>query len=468
MYPSCEDGFYVVPACDQEIAAQHPPLWIGFTGDHYQSFEEVEDVESERERVVNERMCETIAEESPSETMSSRDEDMTLSILETGQMSISISCESDMEVDGREPDNVTFLAPSAPDQPQSQSPLKQCDREDIMDNCMFNVKMVTDNDEAEIAQSELLHEDHQAQSRIQDNNVIIETSENKSEHLHEEMKKRSVQESRTMSYQDGDKVIEVTSASRMEEESEDRQMFASENIETRQMQQTQAEDGTTLIMTEASKESREEFVRPCPLVVSGVDSDTATIVSLGPDSSSSSGWSADITEDEEKNKERTNTLRVRGSQPLWMNLSLDTSDSSVEEKRTCREGGTGVRVDGVTSLGDSGGIREGGGAGGDAVGRRRGSRGGRGTRGGTRGSSRGNRGTRGGSRGGGDTGRGEGIRGGGETIGVGDSTIAEGGGVTRDARTASALNKKKVAELRGELSELGLPTNGIKADLVQV
>ena len=228
--------------------------------------------------------------------------------------------------------------------------LKQCDREDIVDKCMFNVKMVTDNDEAEIAQSELLHEgsaaaafrqengvnnkglsrdysidvnlddsevrdndvsdrlggieeeqvegvrgvrdyltqeeetsvyereeqkyvaeekefesssyheDYQAQSRIQDNNVIIETSEIKSEHLHEEMKKMSVQESRTMSYQDGDKMMEVTSASRMEEESEDRQMFASENIETRQMQQTQAEDGTTLILTEASKETREEFV----------------------------------------------------------------------------------------------------------------------------------------------------------------------------------------------------------------
>merc|ERR1719362_1409284 len=228
--------------------------------------------------------------------------------------------------------------------------LKQCDREDIVEKCMFNVKMVTDNDEAEIAQSELLHEgsaaaafrqengvnnkglsrdysidvnlddsevrdndvsdrlggieeeqvegvrgvrdylsqeeetsvyereeqkyvaeekefesssyheDYQAQSRIQDNNVIIETSENKSEHLHEEMKKMSVQESRTMSYQDGDKVTEVTSASRMEEESEDRQMLASENIETRQMQQTQAEDGTTLILTEASKETREEFV----------------------------------------------------------------------------------------------------------------------------------------------------------------------------------------------------------------
>ena len=37
-----------------------------------------------------------------------------------------------------------------------------------------------------------------------------------------------------------------------------------------------------------------------------------------------------------------------------------------------------------------------------------------------------------------------------------------------DTPTKSALNKKKVAELRGELTELGLPTNGIKADLVQV
>ena len=36
-----------------------------------------------------------------------------------------------------------------------------------------------------------------------------------------------------------------------------------------------------------------------------------------------------------------------------------------------------------------------------------------------------------------------------------------------DTPTKSTLNKKKVAELRGELTELGLATNGIKADLVQ-
>jgi len=36
-----------------------------------------------------------------------------------------------------------------------------------------------------------------------------------------------------------------------------------------------------------------------------------------------------------------------------------------------------------------------------------------------------------------------------------------------DTPTKSVLNKKKVVELRGELTELGLPTNGIKADLVQ-
>jgi len=33
--------------------------------------------------------------------------------------------------------------------------LKNCDREDIVDKCMFNVKMVTDNDEAALAQNEL-------------------------------------------------------------------------------------------------------------------------------------------------------------------------------------------------------------------------------------------------------------------------------------------------------------------------
>merc|ERR1719225_200804 len=70
----------------------------------------------------------------------------------------------------------------------------------------------------------------------------------------------SVEESRTMSYQAGDKVMEVSSASRMREVSEDKEMFSSENTETRQTQQSQAEDGTTRILTEARKEAREEFV----------------------------------------------------------------------------------------------------------------------------------------------------------------------------------------------------------------
>merc|ERR550517_23686 len=74
------------------------------------------------------------------------------------------------------------------------------------------------------------------------------------------MKKMSVEESRTMSYQAGDKVMEVSSASRMREVSEDKEMFSSENTETRQTQQSQAEDGTTRILTEARKEAREEFV----------------------------------------------------------------------------------------------------------------------------------------------------------------------------------------------------------------
>ena len=37
-----------------------------------------------------------------------------------------------------------------------------------------------------------------------------------------------------------------------------------------------------------------------------------------------------------------------------------------------------------------------------------------------------------------------------------------------DTPTKSTLNKMKVAELRGQLDSLGLATNGIKADLVQV
>ena len=214
--------------------------------------------------------------------------------------------------------------------------LKQCDREDIVDNCMFNVKMVTDNDEAEIAQNELLNDDAVTvafreengvsskglsrdysvdvnfdESDIRDNNtserlegikeeqvegvrgvrdflrqeeeasvyereeqkyvaeekefassyqqeqmIITEKSETKSDYLHEEMKKMSVEESKTMSYPDG---VQMTTASRTEEEHQEREMFREEISEQKQTQVEEKEDGAVLILSDSRKESKQEF-----------------------------------------------------------------------------------------------------------------------------------------------------------------------------------------------------------------
>merc|ERR1712079_805262 len=227
--------------------------------------------------------------------------------------------------------------------------LKKCDREDIVDKCMFNVKMVTDNDEAEMAQNELLDADkgtliqetkafreennvsskslmrdysidvnvdendyrdtnygasdrlgeikeegvrgvrdflnqeedvsvyereeqkyvaeekefasssYQEESVHLDNNIIIQKSENKSDYLHEEMKKMTVEESKTVNYSAGDQIFEMKTESKMEEQYEDREQFNTEKSETKQMQVTENEDGTVLILTDSRKETKEEF-----------------------------------------------------------------------------------------------------------------------------------------------------------------------------------------------------------------
>ena len=229
--------------------------------------------------------------------------------------------------------------------------LKKCDREDIVDKCMFNVKMVTDNDEAQKAQEELLTNDdikafkeennvankslmrdysidvnidendytensyaanererldeiredvegvrglrdflktedetsvyereehkyvaeekefasssykqeYQQQVQSFDTNVITEMSENRSEYLHEEMKKLSVEESNTINYNDGDKVVTKQTESRKEEQFEDKEMFSSEKMEVKQMHVTENESGNGIIITESKKESKEQY-----------------------------------------------------------------------------------------------------------------------------------------------------------------------------------------------------------------
>ena len=203
--------------------------------------------------------------------------------------------------------------------------MKKCDREDIVDKCMFNVKMVTDNDEAVMAHNQLRnshHEDgafieennvtnksltrdysidvnvdeseykensfneserldeireenegirgvrdylkeeeyereeqkyvaeekefasYQEESRQVDNNIITQRSE---DYLHEEMKKMSVEESRTMSYGDGE--VKMQTESRMEEAFENKEKYNSEVMETKHMQMDD-----NLIVTETKEE----------------------------------------------------------------------------------------------------------------------------------------------------------------------------------------------------------------------
>ena len=231
--------------------------------------------------------------------------------------------------------------------------LKKCDREDIVDKCMFNVKMVTDNDEAQMAQSELLtnddmkafkeenniankslmrdysidvniddndyrenrdnshspvdrldeiqeeihgardvrtflsqeeetsvyeREEHkyvaeekefassayqqEYQEEVKNNGVQgVRTllSENKSEYLHEEMKKMSVEETNTINYSDGDKVTQIETQTKLEEQFEDRQAYNVEQTEVKQMHVAATEDGDNIIMTDTKTESKEQY-----------------------------------------------------------------------------------------------------------------------------------------------------------------------------------------------------------------
>ena len=93
--------------------------------------------------------------------------------------------------------------------------------------------------------------------------------------------------------------------------------------------------------------------QPDIVVVSGVDSDTATIVSLqSPNlSSSSSGWNPNMTLDERMNEEKIGSLRpsthLRGSRirPSWLlRLNLNSVDESEEAETVVTPEKAGVVV----------------------------------------------------------------------------------------------------------------------------
>ena len=92
--PDCVGGrgFYVVDA-SQSQAAQHPPLWLGFTGNHFQSFEVAEEEDDNNTGGINERKCETILETVPAVGNVS---EMTISIDSAGIES-TLSCSMDLD-----------------------------------------------------------------------------------------------------------------------------------------------------------------------------------------------------------------------------------------------------------------------------------------------------------------------------------------------------------------------------------
>lgn len=90
-------------------------------------------------------------------------------------------------------------------------------------------------------------------------NVVIQKTENKQEFLHEDMKKMSMEEKKTMRISDSEGVSEVTSESRLDEQHEEREEYNNQKVETQRTQMEEKDDGTMLIMTEAKTESRQAF-----------------------------------------------------------------------------------------------------------------------------------------------------------------------------------------------------------------
>merc|ERR1719225_1763834 len=66
----------------------------------------------------------------------------------------------------------------------------------------------------------------------------------------------SVEESQTMTYPDG---VQMTTASRKEEEHQEREMFREEISEQKQTQVEEKEDGAVLILSDCRKESKQEL-----------------------------------------------------------------------------------------------------------------------------------------------------------------------------------------------------------------
>merc|ERR1719317_327554 len=332
--------------------------------------------------------------------------------------------------------------------------LKQCDRQDIVNKCMFNIEMVTDNDEQEVAQSvlareegydafkkelspvnnstmkpltrdysidvnvdesEYAHEQYVAAERLagiteeissrsdtfnetslkqeeatsvyereeqkyvaeekefassyhkevqqeqvstnqitqsqilesthRENNVITEKMENRNDYLHEEMNRMSIDEKQSMTIKEGDKIMEKTTESKMEEEHKEKEMYNNEMSETKQSKTEERDDGTVLILTDTKKQSREAFMTEShdtrhyeqAQIMTGMDSSEAVRVTESKfesetfDQGLEEQYSANV-------EERIKTFQKEGttspSQPRPASSSFDDEESEPESPRS--------------------------------------------------------------------------------------------------------------------------------------
>merc|ERR1712241_762832 len=91
----------------------------------------------------------------------------------------------------------------------------------------------------------------------EDNNIVVtESSFNKQEHMHEDLQKLSIEETKSVKH--GDNVL-VQEATRIEDNYHSKEEFSKESSEISQTKVEEKDDGTLLILTDSKKQSHEQF-----------------------------------------------------------------------------------------------------------------------------------------------------------------------------------------------------------------
>ena len=235
------------------------PLWLGYTGDHYQSLELVEDHQTGESLNNNERKCETFFADERTESV--EDPSRTLSI-------------DSIEVENMATEEGVVI-----------------EEEDVV----IEKEGVVIEDEGVVIEEEVEVID-------EENNMEVE----------EDM---LATEQENLSGQTQEMISQANAGQQAEEQVDTVSVWSGTNVQL--------------------------SGQPGIVVVSGVDSDTSTIVSLrSPNlssSSSSSGWNPNLTLEERLNEEKIGSLRpsthLRGSRipPSWLlRLNLNSVDESEE------------------------------------------------------------------------------------------------------------------------------------------